>query len=431
MASRLPSSTRPGSRLEESGRSVISEPINFPQISEGLTQALQELAQLAWDGVPGCDGASVSLLQADAVSTLAATQQRITDIDEAQYRRDDGPCVSAIREVHSVTVDDYHGDTRWPEVAAAAGQAGIRSSYSLPLVDSGGRAVGGLNMYGALPAAFGKASRRPAEIFARHATLLITQLQLLHNERAARAREYQMAATLQRSLLPTLPILPGITSAARYLVSQEQAQVGGDWYDLFALPDGAIGIAIGDVMGHDVAAAAAMGQLRSVLRSYAYEGSSPSVVLERMDRLVQGFEMAQVATAIFGRLLRDESGATLLFANAGHLPPIVRRPAGNAVQLRGGSSPLIGVLEAGDRMRSETAVSMPPGSLIVLYTDGLVETREREQHTGSDQLCAALNELSAEAEPEEVCESLLHSMLDGGQEDDVALLVVRIDDLGK
>jgi serine phosphatase RsbU (regulator of sigma subunit) len=108
-----------------------------------------------------------------------------------------------------------------------------------------------------------------------------------------------MAVGLQGSLLPTLPRLAGISSAARYLAGGPDAQVGGDWYDLFALPDGAIGVAVGDVMGHDVAAAAEMGQLRSVLRSYAYEGSSPSTVLDRLDRLVQAFDMAQLATAVY------------------------------------------------------------------------------------------------------------------------------------
>ena len=395
--------------------------------SDGVSQALEELAGLAWEGVPGCDGASVSFVDANRFSTLAATAPRITEIDNVQYREGDGPCVSAIRDGQWVSVQDYRSDARWPAVAAEAVHEGIRSSLSLPLLGGTGQALGGLNMYGEAPAAFGEASRRSAEIFARHATLLLTQLQLLHNERAARAREHQVAATLQRSLLPTLPTLPGITSAARYLVGQEQAQVGGDWYDLFALPDGAIGVAIGDVMGHDVAAAAAMGQLRSVLRSYAYEGSSPSVVLERLDRLVQGFEMAQVATAIFGRLLRDDTGATFLFANAGHLPPIMRHPDGTAVQIRSGTSPLIGVLQPGSRPRAEAALTLPTGSLLLLYTDGLVESRTREHDTGIDQLCQALGELQPEATPDEVCDALLLSLVDGSQEDDIALLALRID----
>jgi serine phosphatase RsbU (regulator of sigma subunit) len=396
------------------------------KVSRDLDQALEELVGLAWEGVAGCDGASISVLHEGTVSTLTATQPRVRDIDQAQYRTGDGPCVSAIRDHRPVVVKNYRSETRWPAVAAEALEVGINSSLSLPLMDGEGHAVGGLNMYGEAPAAFTAASRRSAEMFARHATLILSQLQQLHSERAARAREYEVAATLQRSLLPSLPVLPGITSAARYLVSQEHAQIGGDWYDLFPLPDGATGIAIGDVMGHDVAAAAAMGQLRSVLRSYAYEGHSPSVVLERMDRLVQGFEMAQAATTLFGRLLRDGAGATLLFANAGHLPPILRLPDGTVQQVTRGSSPLIGVLRPGERPRSEAALTLPEGSLLLLYTDGLVETREREYDTGIDLLCTAVSELDRDTGPDEVCDALLHALIDDRQEDDVALLAVCI-----
>jgi|tagenome__1003787_1003787.scaffolds.fasta_scaffold20883506_2 serine phosphatase RsbU (regulator of sigma subunit) len=402
---------------------------NIGQFSRELREALEDLTRLAQDAVPGCDGASISVLHEHSVSTLAATQRRITDIDKAQYQRGDGPCVAAIRENRAVTVEDYHTERRWPGVAAEAVEAGMSSSLSLPLVDSRGQTLGGLNMYGGARAGFGEASRRQAGVFARQATLMLTQLQLLHDERAARADEYEVAATLQRSLLPTLPVLPGITSAARYLVSHEQAQVGGDWYDLFALPDGAIGIAIGDVMGHDLGAAAAMGQLRSVLRSYAYEGSSPSVVLERLDRLVQGFDMAQVATAIFGRLLRDDAGVTLLFSNAGHLPPVVRDRDGTVHRVEYGTSTLIGVLEPGERPRAEAAVRLPEGSLLVLYTDGLIETREREYDAGMDVLHAALSALGPQAEPEEACDTLLLALVGDRQEDDIALLAVRIDPL--
>jgi serine phosphatase RsbU (regulator of sigma subunit) len=404
---------------------------NLGQVTHELTRALDELARLAWDAVPGCDGASFSVLHGDSVSTLVATQQRIANIDQAQYRRGDGPCVDAIRSRQAVDVENYHSEPRWPEVAAAAVEAGVQSSLSLPLIDSRGECLGGLNMYGETLAGFSQASRRSAEVFARQATLMLTQLQLLHIERAGREREYEVAATLQRSLLPTLPVLPGITSAARYLVSEQEAQVGGDWYDLFALPDGAVGIAIGDVMGHDVAAAAAMGQLRSVLRSYAYEGTSPSVVLDRLDRLVQGFDMAQVATAIFGRLVRDDAVATLVFTNAGHLPPIVRHRDGRVVRVERGASPLIGVLEPGRRPRNEAALTLWEGSLLVLYTDGLVETRQREYDAGIDELCAALVSINPDGEPDEVCETLVDALVGSRQEDDVALLVVRIDALPK
>src|SRR5215217_2107519 len=345
--------------------------------SAELRRALEDAARLAWRDVPGCDGASVSLLHDGKASTVSATQDRIRELDRAQYERGHGPCVSAMTGRDAVTVDDYADDGRWPDVAEDALAAGIHSSLSIPLVQ-GRRTIGGLNMYGTAPAAFTEQSRRAAETFARQAALMLGYLQQLHVERAAHAREQQVAATLQQSLLPSLPDIAGITCAARYLASTDHAQVGGDWYDLFCVPDGAIGIAVGDVMGHDVAAAAAMGQLRSVLRSYAYEGSSPSVVLDRLDRLVQGFDMAQVATAIFGRLVRDDTVATLVFTNAGHLPPLVRHRDGRVERVERGASPLIGVLEPGRRPRNEAALSLPEGSLLVLYTDGLVETRERE-----------------------------------------------------
>lgn len=398
---------------------------NTEQTRRELVQAVDDLARLALAGVPGCDGASVSLVGHGEVTILAATEQRVEDIDRAQYRDGDGPCVAAMRKRGSVTVADYRTDMRWPRVAAEAEKAGIRSSLSLALVEQGGETLGGLNMYGNGPGGFTGVSQRSAVVFARQAALMLGYLRQLHDEREARAREYEVATTLQRSLLPTLPVVDGITCAARYLVSQEQAQVGGDWYDLFVLPDGAIGVAIGDVMGHDLAAAAAMGQLRSVLRSYAYEGSSPSVVLDRLDRLVQGFDMAQVATAIFGRLVRDEDGATLLFANAGHLPPIVRRPDGRVHRIDRGTSPLIGVLRPGGRRRSEAVVALPSGSMLLLYTDGLVESRDRDFDTGIDELCAALAEVGTGTGPEDVCEAVVRAM---GQrwEDDVALLVVGI-----
>jgi serine phosphatase RsbU (regulator of sigma subunit) len=197
---------------------------------------------------------------------------------------------------------------------------------------------------------------------------------------------------------------------------------------LFALPDGAIGVAIGDVMGHDIAAAAAMGQLRSVLRSYAYEGSGPSLVLERLDRLVQGFDMAQVATTIFGRLVRDADGARLLFANAGHLPPLVRDTDGQVRLVEAAPSPLIGVVDLDQvgASRNETSLALPSGSTLLLYTDGLVESHTRDCDTGIAQMAAAVRCTDAQADPEELCEAIVAAM-GPAWEDDVALIAIRVE----
>ncbi len=186
-------------------------------------------------------------------------------------------------------------------------------------------------------------------------------------------------------------------------------------------------MAIGDVMGHDVAAAAAMGQLRSVLRSYAYEGSSPSVVLDRMDRLVQGFDMAEVATAIYGRLILDHGTGLFLFSNAGHLPPLVRHPDATVERLDRGTHHLIGALPPGETRRGEAAVSLPAGSLLLLYTDGLVETRARGFDEGIDQLVGVLDDLDPHLPLTDICQLILDAMIGDDPEDDVAVLAIRIE----
>jgi chemotaxis family two-component system sensor kinase Cph1 len=236
-------------------------------------------------------------------------------------------------------------------------------------------------------------------------------------------REHEIADALQRGMLPVLPELPDLTLSASYLSASESAEVGGDWYDVFPLPDGAIGIAMGDVTGHDLAAAAAMGQLRSVLRSYAWEESSPEQVLDKVDALVDGFSMRHLATVFFGRLERDDAGDVLLrYANAGHLPPVLRRPDGTVSLLEDGLSVLIGV---GVDIRHEGATCpVPAGSTLLLYTDGLVEQRDRGVYEGIEQLREVV--AGAPSDVDELRDHVLATMVPGRREDDIAVLVVHV-----
>ena len=236
-------------------------------------------------------------------------------------------------------------------------------------------------------------------------------------------REHEVAEQLQRSLLPQLPSVPGLDHYARYLPGSTAAQVGGDWYDLFRLPDGPLGIAIGDVMGHDMTAAASMGQLRSVLQSYAWQGSDPAVVLDRLDQLVQGLAMAQLATCAYGRLdlpTGDRPGR-LRLANAGHLPPALRRPDGTVELIATEPSLLVGAVLGTDRSTTEVAIER--GSVLVLYTDGLVEHRGRSLDDGLRALQDAL--ACAPDDAQGISEHLL-AELAGDLEDDVAMLVLHV-----
>ena len=144
------------------------------------------------------------------------------------------------------------------------------------------------------------------------------------------ARERDFALTLQRSLLPHLPELPGLALAARYVPSSLAGQVGGDWYDVLALPDGSVGIAVGDVVGHDLTAAAGMAELRAVLRSYAWDDDSPGRVLDRVCRLVRGLDDDRFATALYARLAppSPDGSRELVYASAGHPPPVLLLPGG-------------------------------------------------------------------------------------------------------
>jgi len=238
-------------------------------------------------------------------------------------------------------------------------------------------------------------------------------------------REHDVAEALQRSLLPTLPEVAGLDRAARYLPSRMAGQVGGDWYDLLPLPDGTIGVAIGDVMGHDLTAAAAMGQLRSVLRSYAWQGGGPAEVLDHLDELVQGLGMAQLATTVYGRLhLPSPDGPGMLrYSNAGHLPPALRTPDGSVRFLTGGQSLLVGAALGTPRTEAQEVIEA--GSVLVLYTDGLVEDRDVDIDDGLAALAATLTAASG-SDAESIADVLTDALTNGERNDDVAILVVKV-----
>ncbi len=145
-----------------------------------------------------------------------------------------------------------------------------------------------------------------------------------------------------------------------------------------------------------------------------------------MDRLVQGFGMAEVATAIYGRLILDHGNGMLLYSNAGHLPPCSAIPAAGSNASTGVPTHLIGVLPPDQGSRGEAAAALPAGSLLLLYTDGLVETRTRSFDDGIDLLAAALAAVPDDHTPAQICDALLKALVSGDPEDDVAVLAIHI-----
>ncbi|MGZ4540383.1 MAG: SpoIIE family protein phosphatase [Blastococcus sp.] len=239
-------------------------------------------------------------------------------------------------------------------------------------------------------------------------------------------REHVVADTLQRSLLPELPPVPGLETAAHYVSASSAADVGGDFYDLLHLPDDSVGIAVGDVVGHAVAAAAAMGHLRGVLRAVIWDATDPDPgsVLARVDRLVQGLRVASLATMVYARAERPTTPGgpwRVHIANAGHPPLLLRRADGAVVVLDEVTGLLVGVDDATHR---ETLVlDVPAGWTLIAYTDGLIERPGVDLDHGIRELCERLSAAPVDASPRELCDAAVSGALD--HRDDVALIAVR------
>ena len=237
--------------------------------------------------------------------------------------------------------------------------------------------------------------------------------------------EHHVAESLQRALLPRLPDLPGLELAARYLASGAGQQVGGDWFDAFPVGGGRCGIVVGDVIGHDVAAASAMAQIRALLRGYAVDGDPPAAVLSRLDRVIDELHLTQLVTVFYGLLDApdEEGGRRLRYSNAGHVPPVLRRPDGSVESLAGGASVVIGAPIATEYVESEA--HLPWGSTLALFTDGLVEVPGGSLTDGLDRVAQTVSQLGSKP-AESLCDDLLTDVSLRSLRDDIALLVIRL-----
>jgi serine phosphatase RsbU (regulator of sigma subunit) len=235
----------------------------------------------------------------------------------------------------------------------------------------------------------------------------------------------QTAEHFQRSLLPELPRDGPLELAARYEPAQSTAEIGGDWYDAFLLPDGALSLIIGDVAGHDLQAAVAMSQMRNMLRGIACDRKEPpGKILGRLDAAGMILYPRQLLTCLYALVSQpDPQGPWILhFAAAGHPPPLLITADGEARFLSEGRSPLLGVLPG--LMRPDAVETLPPDSTIVLYTDGLIERRGEILDEGLERLRRYAGTLGT-ASPREICDELMARLGQAGM-DDVAIISVRI-----
>ena len=393
-----------------------------------LTEALagsvtqQDVAEVVVDALvqgAGADGAALSILMEDrqVQKKLAwrgyEPEAQETWLEIPLDRPTPGNRALATRRiVFYDTLDALAAD--FPEAAVRMRLTGHESFLFVPLM-AAGRTNGLAVTSFAEPVAIAQEDLAFVETLASLAAQALDRARTYESERT-------IAETLQRSVLPaSLPDVPGVQLAARYLPGTDEVDVGGDWFDAVLLPTGRLGIAVGDVVGKGVASAATMAQLRNALRAFALDQMKPSSTISRLNRLTEELSESAFATVVYAVL--DPETGVCRFTSAGHPPPLVVDPEGRARYLEGGRGLPLGT-GAEARYRQE-AVELQVGSTVILYTDGLVERRSESIDEGLERLRVAAE--SARGDPQSLVGHVIDALVgDAGRRDDVAVLAVRL-----
>jgi len=398
-------------RLLVEASSLLSDTLDLRAVARGVARSVVPVLadRVHVDLVESLFHPERGAMVDSAVLFRVATFDR--DDEEAALRPDEwvayppgGPAASALRT----------GTARGESADAALGL----SQLFVPL-RARGRVLGvvGLAREPGGPTYSGTDVALAEEIAAR-AALALDNVRLYDEARAT-------AVALQRSLLPSpQPRVTGVDTAQRYLPGSRDLGVGGDWFDVITLSCGRVALVIGDVMGRGLRAAAAMGQLRTAVRMLAVLDPMPEDLLRHLDVLAQDTDEVQLATCVYA--VFDPVTRSLSYATAGHPPPVLQRPDGTTDQLPQPSGAPLGV--GGVPFESVT-LEVPDGARLVLYTDGLVESRDVDIDDGLRRLGRALEDGPPGLDP--LCDHVL-AALDraAGHEDDVALLVTQLTGLG-
>jgi serine phosphatase RsbU (regulator of sigma subunit) len=426
-------------RLEESVRQLRTRDLRLRREAEiietlhrvgALLSAqleLEPLVQLAADAVVEVTGAQFGAFFYDAAAEgdEARLLYAVAGVDRALFEQFPLPRPTAIfaptfQGSGILRSDDITQDPRYGNSPPFHGMPPrhlpVRSYLAVPVITQGGRVEGGLFL-----------GHADAGVFDDRAERLVTGIAAqtaagLDNARLYR-RERETALLLQRQLLPhELPTVATLEASHRYIPGAAGVDVGGDWYDIIALPEGRAALVIGDVMGRGVRAAATMGQLRTAIRAFATLDLQPAEVLTHLNELVLQLTDEQIVTCVYA--LFDSGDGSLVLANAGHPPPVVIATDGSVATVPTALDPPLGVLAT---TYGQHQMHLTYGDALLLYTDGLVENRQRSADEGLSELCALLEAQGDGArDPERLLDVLLGKLTKGSEhDDDVALLLVR------
>jgi PAS domain S-box-containing protein len=394
-------------------------------LAEALTvaQVVQVITEVGRSAI-GADQSAVALLDDDKlrlrIITPSGTQDTAAVVWKDIQVSDQTVMSVAVREGRPFLAENPERLRRQlggSETGLYPQQTGERAWVGLPLL-AAGAPIGALRFSFLRPREITEEERVFLEALAGQCALAVERALLFE-------REHKTAEELQRSLLPSdLPQLSNMQLAARYHPATRHVQVGGDWYDAFRLPDDRLAIAVGDVMGKGVLAAAGMGRVRNALRALALNDPRPAAVLAGLDRLFSATEDEEQFTTVAYAVIDPETG-TGVFSNAGHPPPL---------QITHGALARLSTAEPGTPLgwpsqRQQTSFSIESGNTVVFYSDGLVENRRRGVNAGLDELVGIAADAPPEVvgDPEILVDFLVDRMLAGyEQDDDVTVLALHV-----
>lgn len=357
--------------------------------------------------------------------------------DVTEIARDPGLCASAILQDGPYVVEAARSDPRTQANPLVAGAFGLQFYAAAPLTMSDGQNIGTLCIIDREPRTFSleqqaalmtmagivtdEMERRisTARLFATERAALTVANDSADDDAARYLQEHNIAQTFQHALLPQfLPQAENLQLDALYAAADDRDLVGGDWYDAFIIDDGRIVISIGDVGGHGLGAAVWMGKVSQSVRALSLIESEPSELLTCLDRLLERYE-ANILITAFVAVLDPKSGE-MRYSSAGHSPPFVRLPDGSVTELQSGGVPLGMPIRL---ERTTKVVTLAPGTMVLLYTDGLTEaTRNVVEGERSVREALARRDVAESPNP---AQALRDAVLSRASFDDVAILTIR------
>jgi serine phosphatase RsbU (regulator of sigma subunit) len=410
----------PGATVAALAGAVVpsSLPEDLPQPARRMDIA--QFVALRAAACVGADYSNLALIDPDNPTQLRVFHRPFLDPELMERYIDiplsaPFPIAAAVRDQRVVVLNgqtDYLD--QFPEIWEDTEAAGIRATCSLPLCRSDGSPIGALG--------FAWSTSPPFDLKLDKALRAVGHLVAEIVERAEiYDAEHQLVASLHERLLSPLPEVVGIATAARYLAAGQSDAIGGDWFEGLVLDDSTFAVVVGDVTGHGLTAAADMALIRGLITALLHDGVPLKDVFTRVSRVLTRRPDGLLATAAVA--LISTAASTLTYATAGHPPPLLIHPDGRIERLDLANAPILGI----DRSEPRAATApFASGATLIMYTDGLVERRERPFTDGIDLAVDVLSHASTALSTGEYIDALFEALIgDGHDNDDVAVVVVK------